>query len=90
MPKLPLANFKGLNLKLGDMVQLKVASIGNGEVQFEYEAPQDRPASKEADYIEKAENEDIKQPEKPLTEKDNLETMPLKELRDRLPQKQDA
>lgn len=96
MPKLPLTQFKGLNLKPGDKVQLVVAAVGNGEVQFEYVDPKDAPPYKAGDYVESAEDEKedemeskIKQPEKPLTDKDDPSKMDLKELRSRLPVKEE-
>ena len=92
MPKLPLEQFKGLNLRPGDKVQLTVTAIGNGEVQFEYVDAKDAPAPKASDYTDNAvkpEESNIKQPEKPLTEKDDPEKMDLKELRSRLPVKQE-
>lgn len=93
MPKVPLTQFKGLNLKPGDKVQMTVAAVGNGEVQFEYVDPKDAPVPKASDYTEKEEDMDessnIKQPEKPLTKEDDPSKMDLKELRSRLPVKED-
>lgn len=95
MPKVPITQFKGLNLKPGDKVQMTVSAIGNGEVQFEYVDPKDAPLYKQGDYVEKgdkvedAPKDNIKQPEKPLTEKDDVNKMDLKELRSRLPVKEE-
>lgn len=102
MPSVPLIQFKGLNLKPGDKVQMTVASIGKDEVQFEYVDPKDAPMPKAADYADKTEgvnesseqdatssDDNIQQPEKPLTEKDDASKMPLNELRSRLPTKKE-
>lgn len=102
MPKVPITQFKGLNLKPGDRVQMTVASVGNGEVQFEYVDPKDAPVSKAGDYVEKVDSpedkkgadmpspeDNIKYPEKPLTSKDDPSKMDLKELRSRLPVKEE-
>ena len=92
MPKLPIDQFKGLNLRPGDKVQLTVKAVGNGEVQFEYIDAKDAPAPKASDYTDNAvepTDPNIEQPEKPLTEKDDPKTMDLKELRSRLPVKKE-
>ena len=81
--RLPLEQFKGLVIKAGDTVNLKVVSVSDKDVQFEYVNDKDT-APKPMDT-----NTDIKQPEKPLTSADKPESMPLSELRDRLPQKQE-
>jgi hypothetical protein len=80
MPKLPMDQFKGLELKPGDKVMLTVASIGNGEVQFEYVDAKDRPISKAVDYIKP-----VKQPEKPLTDEKEAEKMSAEDMRKRMP-----
>lgn len=79
MPKLPIDQFKGLELKPGDKVMLTVASIGNGEVQFEYVDAKDRPLEKAVDYIKP-----VKQPEKPLDMKE-AKDMSAEEMRKRMP-----
>jgi len=81
--RLPLEQFKGLVIKAGDTVNLKVVSVSDKDVQFEYVNDKDtapKPMNTNTD-------ENIKQPEKPLTKDDNPETMPLAELRSKLPQK---
>lgn len=80
MPKLPMDQFKGLELKPGDKVMLTVASVGNGEVQFEYVDAKDRPVPKAADYIKP-----VKQPEKPLTDEKEAEKMSAEDMRKRMP-----
>jgi hypothetical protein len=80
MPKLPIDQFKGLELKPGDKVMLTVASIGNGEVQFEYVDAKDRPLAKAVDYIKP-----VKQPDKPIVDEKEAEKMSVKDLRDRMP-----
>lgn len=80
MPKLPMDQFKGLELKPGDKVMLTVAAIGNGEVQFEYVDAKDRPLEKAVDYIKP-----VKQPEKPLTDSKEAEGMSTEDMRKRMP-----
>lgn len=80
MPKLPIDQFKGLELKPGDKVMLTVAAIGNGEVQFEYTDAKDAPISKAVDYIKT-----VKQPDKPITNEEEASKLSTKDLRERMP-----
>lgn len=80
--RLPLEQFKGLVIKAGDTVNLKVVSVSDKDVQFEYVNDKDTPTK-----MTPSTDETIKQPEKPLTADDKPESMPLAELRNRLPQK---